>query len=364
MVRGLLITIIAITVITFDSSILLSQSLEEKLSELLEDHAKLYLQPIFNAFGSTINSGWYHSAGTHKLFGFDISINTSAMAIPDKDKIFKLVAPDFTTTQQIGGREYTLSIDSEILYPNREAPTVFGSEKWAEINKTDDVDGIKSLLTLQLIDQGMDQETANSSTTQNQLNSIVNSIPNLTSPPGFDLKYFLLPIAQISVGIAIPMSPIKAEVIARGLPKFELEDMGEVNLLGFGGRLRLDPFIPIPMFPLRITAGGFLQNINIGDVLKSQHIHYGLAVGKDINLITFGFGIYAGYGLEKSTYEVKYSYSGEGDTSSNTEFKSEGENKSRIIAGVNLRLALINLSLQYSKSYYDILTLGIGLSIR
>ena len=43
---------------------------------------KAYLNPYATALGDGLNNGWYNSAATHKLFGFDISVTVSAIQIP------------------------------------------------------------------------------------------------------------------------------------------------------------------------------------------------------------------------------------------------------------------------------------------
>ena len=51
---------------------------------------KAYLNPYAMALGDGLNNGWYNSAKTHKLFGFDLNISASVIQIPDKDKTFDI----------------------------------------------------------------------------------------------------------------------------------------------------------------------------------------------------------------------------------------------------------------------------------
>ncbi|MBO8152035.1 MAG: hypothetical protein DRP91_09690 [Candidatus Neomarinimicrobiota bacterium] len=349
--------------LVFTSSIAIAGSLEETLRKMAKDNAKLYVKPLANAFGCAINSGWYHSASTHKLLGFDISLKIAAVPIPDEEKSFEFVVSDFSQTVQIGGQDYTLSLDGETLYPERNVPTVFGADKNTYVEKAD-VEGITQLFTQQLIDQGMSSEVVNSEEVQNQLHDIAYNIPNLGPIKGFDLDYFPLPIPQISLGLGIPMSPIKAEIVARGLPNLEIKDLGEIKTFGGGIKLRLDPFVPIPMFPLRITAGAFMQNLSLGDILESTHSHFSILVGRDVNFLLFGAGLYAGYGIESSSYEVSYDYEISSGEVQHIEFKMDGDNESRIILGGKIKFSLLNISIEYAKGYYDIYTAGVGISFR
>ena len=40
--------------------------------------------------GDGLNNGWYNSAKTHKLFGFDFNISVSAIQIPKSETTFDL----------------------------------------------------------------------------------------------------------------------------------------------------------------------------------------------------------------------------------------------------------------------------------
>lgn len=52
-----------------------------------------YSKPFITAFSSAINSGLYHTAETHKIGGFDLTIKGVGVIIPDKDKIFTAYVP-------------------------------------------------------------------------------------------------------------------------------------------------------------------------------------------------------------------------------------------------------------------------------
>lgn len=58
--------------------------------------ARAYLNPYAKALGDGLNNGWYNSAATHKLFGFDLSISVSAIQIPKSETTFDLSTLGFT----------------------------------------------------------------------------------------------------------------------------------------------------------------------------------------------------------------------------------------------------------------------------
>ncbi|MCF6349969.1 MAG: hypothetical protein L3J23_02935 [Flavobacteriaceae bacterium] len=75
-----------------------------------------YMEPVFKGLISNLNNGWYHTGKTHKLFGFDFSINTSAAFVPNKDKTFTFNNDDYSFLELQNGNT------SENL------PTVMGDE--------------------------------------------------------------------------------------------------------------------------------------------------------------------------------------------------------------------------------------------
>ena len=50
-----------------------------------------YIGPIAKGFGAGMNGGWYHTAKTHGLARFDVSLSLNAATIPDADKVLRLV---------------------------------------------------------------------------------------------------------------------------------------------------------------------------------------------------------------------------------------------------------------------------------
>jgi hypothetical protein len=47
---------------------------------------KAYLDPAAMTLGDGMNNGWYNSAATHKLYGFDFNLSLSAIQIPAQAK--------------------------------------------------------------------------------------------------------------------------------------------------------------------------------------------------------------------------------------------------------------------------------------
>jgi len=351
-----------------------AQSIEEKLSEMASKNAKLYVTPLVTAFGSGMNSGWFHSAKPHKLLGFDIGVRAMLVQVPTDQKTFNFdlsAIEPITESIPLGvlGTK-TITLDPDVIYPDREVPTFFGKDEAAVIEADDE--GIVADIKSQLLAQGVAQAVLDQPAIQSNLQSIANNIPDLTPPIiGTNLKSLPLAAPQAAVGLSIPTLPIKAEVVVRALPEIELKDIGKFKFLGFGGKLALDPFIPIPMFPVNISVGAYLQKMSVGKVFETNHSLYTLMVGKDLSLLLFGVGVYGGVGMEKSKVKIKYTYNPENPDPNDPiapgtqiKFDLTGENKFRTTLGAHIRLTVFDISADYSMGADNVLTAGLGISIR
>ncbi|MCF7902087.1 MAG: hypothetical protein K9M19_01545 [Candidatus Marinimicrobia bacterium] len=174
-----------------------------------------------------------------------------------------------------------------------------------------------------------------------------------------------IPIVQASLGL-----PMGTEISARFFPEQDLGDLGKFSFYGGGLRLNLDQFIPIPLFPVDITAGAFYQQMKMGDIITATNMHYGLQVGKSINLLIFGLGAYVDAGLDATSIDVNYDANidmPDGSTStSNVSFTLDGEGGPRYGAGLFIKpLPFIYISAAYSQtSTNQVATVGLNIGMR
>jgi hypothetical protein len=145
---------------------------------------RAYLNPYALALGDGLNNGWYNSAATHKLFGFDFSINVSAIQIPNEATTFDINA--------LGLTRLTLEDPSKHI-----APTVAGT----------DVDGPRLLV----------RENGK-------------TIASFNTPPGAGLDIIPVPMAQIGFGL-LPHT----DVIGRFVPEMKYDNEGDEMKIGFWG---------------------------------------------------------------------------------------------------------------------------------
>lgn len=353
----------------FSLSVTAGESIEEKLQSMAEENAKLYATPLVTAFGSGLNSGWFHTAKPHKLLGFDIGLKAMWVSVADDETTFEFAVPDFEQEILIPGvGTKNIVISGKDLYPEREVPTFFGESEPGDIDKADNTT-IVDLLEAALIEQGVDQTVLDQDDVQTNLNTVASAIPNLPKPIGIDVQALPLVIPQAAIGLSIPMTPIKAEIVLRALPEIELEDVGKFKFTGLGGKLALDPFIPIPMFPLDVAIAAYFQKMTIGEIFESNHSTFNLLVGKNVNLIVFGFDVYGGIGIDNSNVKINYTYLNEDDPDdilNNTKIKFDlkGDNRFRATIGGRVRLAVLNVSADYSMGADNVATVGVGITLR
>ena len=364
-------TLVLLLVVTFLFSLAGAQSLEERLQQLAAKNAKSYVNPLVTAFGTAMNSGWFYTAKPHKLLGFDIGLRAMAVTFPEDQKSFTFdfsSLGDITQTINIGGTNYNLTLHPEDVYPDTKVPTFFGKDEPGSIPA--DQPCIINKINQQLTAQGVPSQVLNQTAVQNNIASIAANIPTIVTPPGTNLPTLPLVVPQASVGISLPVLPIKADIVARYLPEMEVsKDIGKFKFMGFGGKLALDPFIPLPLFGVKISAGAFMQKMEIGDVFESNHALYSLMASRDFSLLILGVGLYGGVGKEKSDVKINYTYTNPNDSAdplngTKVKFDLTGDNSFRTTVGARLRLALININADYSMGADNVATVGVGLTLR
>ncbi|MBU4444041.1 MAG: hypothetical protein L6422_05110 [Candidatus Marinimicrobia bacterium] len=351
--------------VVFLTGIASAQSLEERLQTMMEKNAEMYVNPLVTAFGSGMNSGWFHSAKPHKLLGFDFGVRAMIVTFPDDQKTFnfdisQLSGYSFSTS--ISG--YSISLTAADLYPNHEVPTFFGSDEEVDVRATKDQ--IVDLIEGQLISEGATQTELStaSSLIDGAADEALDVVPSLKIA-GTGLEFLPLIVPQAAVGLSVPMLPIKAELVFRGIPEIDLgEDLGMFKFFGGGVKLALDPFIPIPLFPVNISVGAYTQKMTLGDVLEANNTLMSLMVGKDISLLVIGVGVYGAVGVESSNIKLKYDFITDDGTITPIKFDMKGENKFRTTVGARVRLAVFNVSADYSMGVDNVVTIGAGISIR
>jgi len=364
----------AIMITMLLAGLVFGQSLEERLQSMVSTNAEMYMNPLATAFGSGMNSGWFHSAKPHKMLGFDFGVRAMAVTFPDDQKMFdfdisQLEDYDFSTTISVLTQNYTIQMSAADLYPNTEVPSILGSKDGVDVRSNKDQ--LVQIITNQLADQGASDAaiTAAGTLIDDAAEDALQVVPSLVLA-GTGLEVLPLMVPQAAVGLSLPMLPIKAEIVVRGLPEVEInKDLGSFQFFGGGVKLALDPFIPIPMFPVNIAVGAYTQKMALGSVFEANNTLLTLMAGKDLSLLLFGVGVYGAVGMESSNIKINYEYMNEEDVNdplngTSVKFDMKGDNKFRTTIGGRIRLAVININADYTMGADNVLTAGVGISIR
>jgi len=327
------------------------QSLQETLEMMARENAKGYLGPVVTAFGTGVNSGTFRKAKPHGMLGFDVTLNVSATVIPDAGLEYEFFIPgEITLPFDPGnGTTYDIVLDGDQLYPgDRTSSTFFGEAKSNTIEAAGSyaVNAIKD----QLVNTYGVSQVIVDNIPASDLEGAVSEL-NIKTPKGFNFPGLPMFIPQASVGL-----PMDIEITLRGFPNLDLGNAGELSFYGFGGKIGLNQFIPIPLFPVALSAGYYVTGLKLGDVIESNHSIMTLQASKSIPFIT----VYGGIGIENSSMDVTYEHPDLGKI----EFSLDGKNKFRTIAGVRLKLALLSINADYNVGEYKALNIGVGLTLR
>jgi len=224
-------------------------------------------------------------------------------------------------------------------------------------------------------------------------------VASFALPPGTNWKMIPVPTAQIGIGL-----PMGTEVKFRYIPKIPIKD-GDVSLLGvglmhsimqyipgskmipvdvslFGGFTKLQSNVPIDLQPDNFTDyttynTGSFSNQNMNASVTAWNIS---VVGSlNIPLLT----VYGGLGYSKTLTTVKLTgnfptpvyvaaptphaeYNDSGVLSGSELPDIEIKNFSGIRAnlGVRLKLGVITINTDYTRSQYNVVSLGLGISFR
>ena len=110
--------------------------------------------------------------------------------------------------------------------------------------------------------------------------------------------------------------------------------------------------------------------MKLGDIITATNMHYGLQVGKSLNLLIFGLGVYADAGMDASTIDVSYN-ADITDPSGNVNtvpinFSLSSDSGMRYGVGFFLKpIPLVHISAEYAQTPTNqIATIGLTIGMR
>lgn len=328
-----------------------------------------YLSPWANAFGASLNGGWYNTAKPHKLGGFDVTFSVSTTIVPTSAKSFDLSEIDFENLTLASGAD-------------KEAPSIAGENK--------DGPTLEYILS--------DHPTYGDIT-----------IASFKTPPGSNWGAIPLPMIQAGLGL-----PLGTDVTVRFIPKIKIPVIDtKVNMLGVGVKHSILQYFPgEKLMPIDLTLqGGYTKlevsvpielqpdasishfnNYDINTDFEDQEVNMkvtaysvNLLISKKLPMVTFYSG--AGYSKTQTVIDVAgnyamptfdaaysiqapYSLLSPGPVYIDEEVKQvptidiKNHSGLRLNAGVRFTLGVITIHGDYTKANYSVITGGLGISFR
>jgi len=275
--------------------------LEDAVKELNSTNSQGYLQPFFDCFANNLNSGIYTSAHI-PLVGLHLKLSVVAMGtgIKKSDLSYMGIAPEpynktTTTATVFGGKGSSVSINQS---------------------------GVVSYYFQ-----------------DGQISG--------------DLYPFAAP--QLEIGSFLG-TQARVRFFSAKLPGEAGKTIGKISLLGYGLQHSISQYIPL--FPIDVSAGFFIQNFKIGDpvFLKCNTLNIGLQASKSLSVLT----LFGGVNLENGTMNVNYTMAG---TPLKIDFDMKAKSAVRFHAGLGFNLLVLNVNAAayFGPRISGALSVGVGI---
>ena len=318
-------------------------------SKILES----YVTPWANAFGAALNGSWYNTAKPHKFGGFDFTIGVNLAIAPLSSGTYDI--------SELGLTNFTGS---------GAAPSLSGKY------------GPRPTITEKSPAAGVDPIT-------------------FDAPNGSDLRYIPTPAIQVGIGL-----PLGSEVKIRYLPRIPINEGDISSVFGLGFIHSITQYIPgnelLPYsfslfggftnlkgnLPVDLRPGGLLQNQLYSSkytptswedqMLEMDMKAWNISVIGSVNVsvVTFYGGL--GYAATSSSVKLKgnfptptynptlsttdYVYEDSGVITNFPSVKLEDFSGLRANIGFRFKLGAMTLHFDYTRSQYNVLSGGLGVS--
>lgn len=285
-----------------------------------------YMEPLAKSVSKGFNGGWYTSAKTHKLGGFDLTIGANAVMVSSSMKTFDVSKLGLTNLAvESGSKSVT--------------PTVLGK---AEDGAVVYLNGDKN--------------------------------QKMTLPQGANIP--TVPVPTINIGIGLPF---KTDLSVRFFPTVKFGD-GQSNLWGFALKNEFKEFIPVfKALPFSVSAFYGFTKYNVSwsmtdneyadQKTKNQKLSLDsysytarLLVSKSIPFLTVYGGL--GYNGASTDFVLKGNYIVEGVNLNNPISNEFTANGFILNAGLRLKFGVFMLFGDYTYADYSMLSAGLGVTFR
>jgi len=277
-------------------NVLPAQQLENYVSKYTSTNGAGYMQPLADAFGGSLNSGFFHSARI-KPFGLNIYIGIETMTA--------LIAEDQKT--------FTAKTESPFNpAQTASAPTVFGSGKGAAATGTG------------------------------------GTVFNF--PGGLDLDKLPIAVPQVRIG-----SLLGTAATARFVELTVDDNIGKVKLFGFGAQHSISQYFK--NFPIDLAAGFWVQKFEAGNIIEANTKYYGLQGSVSRSILTLYGGV--GFASTELDIAYDYASSAGVDTIE-FQLEAENSARFTVGAALNLIAIKLHADYNFGPQNVVALGLGFG----
>jgi len=278
---------------------------EDQLSVYSGENAKGYLAPLNDAFGASLNNGFFYSARIPSS-GVRISLEFPVMGVifSDDDKTFNATTEDpFTPAQS-----------------TTKAPTIVGSGDAYSVS-------------------GQNGTT-------------------FYFPGGFNLNSFGLVVPQLRVG-NVKGTEAMLRLVA-GVDAGDAE-LGKISLFGIGARHSISQWFDLPVD----VAAGFMyqtfkmgENSGGGDLVATSAYSIGAQASKALPMGFAAIEPYAGFSYD--SFQTDLEYKSESSGASLLDVSFERENTAHFTVGVGLNLVAAHAWGQFDLSRQNAFSFGVA----
>lgn len=317
-----------------------------------------YISPWANAFGAGMNGSWYNTAKPHKFSGFDLTLGLNVGMVPTSAKSFDVT-------------EIGLSNNLSVTGSNTMAPTAAGGlDKGPEMTYSVNQPGFPPV-----------------------------NVATFNTPPGTSLGFLPAPTAQLGIGL-----PLGTEVKVRYMPTLDIKN-GNVGLWGvglmhsvmqyipgsnllpvdvslFGAYTKLEANVPLNLEPdgkhtqsySTYNATTDFNDQKLGITMSAMNV----SAIASVNLPVISF--YGGLGYSQTQFkavmsgnfplpsveegEVIYNDAGVKTGDDFPEINVENFSGLRANIGFRLKFSVITIHADYTRTQYNVLSAGLGISFR
>jgi hypothetical protein len=321
-----------------------------------------YLRPYANIMGANLNAGWYNTAEPHKFGGFDVTATFSIAYAPTSALSYDLSALD--------------GLNAIVSGPTTIAPTAAGK-----------METLPELEYRALVNNPITDATEYA------------TLVKVNHPNGLGLDFLPLPMAQATIGLFKG-----TDLTLRYVPEVRVLDYGRIGVFGIGGRHSISQWIPVVnklKFINIAVQGGYTKvttaaqldmepnaDISVANSPNwdDQFLHMDIS-GWTVNLIASQsipvITVYEGIGYSSSLVdfallghypintitedETRYpqtTYNIVADPIPEGEMQIENFKNLRLNAGVRIKLALLTIHYDFTRTLYSTHTVGVGISFR